>query len=529
MSDGYVTVAQCVEGLPLGVFVWEMLVCAFMAWLLLGAVNETTPLAFSFISTEWAEAERVSLTMSSALAAGNFTAILVGGLVADKYGRLAVIRPALLSTIVCGMLVQITRGYYASVATRLALGLVSGAVLGVLPPLVAELLPARHRGFYLTVWCAGWPAGALYSILSGCLLPTTAWRTFYSLMLIPAVVLYVCTRADMMLESPRYLYLMERRDEGYEVLLDMYEKEQHVMPWAPETIAVTCAAPGGPLQGSEPNCCGRVKRKSSKAVVLAALAVMFFTISAAGQSFRLWMPLMIVADAADEGTLVDHPRPGLLGLALMQAPEGGLSFAQGPIAAAMLSTARAPLMLHDPNYMIIVLLSQAYFIQLVGVVAFAYMSSWAHRRQVIQWSTLAAATFGLLTIVVAERGSVRWCGPILGLQLAAQAGALNFLQAFACEYFPTVSRAQAVAVANFSAQLGNFVVPMLGSLLVKRVSPAGALVFFSLLYVVGWAASLLVPLPSTRAGSEQPLTDVDRKSKSGGHGTKSEWPDYHSI
>merc|ERR1740121_3230424 len=222
---------------------------------------------------------------------------------------------------------------------------------------------------------------------------------------------------------------------------------------------------------------------------------------------------MIVADAADDGRLVDHPQAGFLGLALMQAPEGGLSFAQGPIAAGMLSTARAPLMLHNPNYTIIVVLSQAYFIQFVGVVGFAYMSSWAHRKQVIQWGALAAAAFGLLTLV------------------AAQAGALNFMQAFVCEYFPTVSRAQAVAVASFAAQLGNFAVPMLGGPLVRRASPAGALVFFSLLYVVGWSASLLVPLPSTRVGSEQPLTDVDRKSKCGGHGAKSEagWPDYHSI
>merc|ERR1740121_3546118 len=161
---------------------------------------------------------------------------------------------------------------------------------------------------------------------------------------------------------------------------------------------------------------------------------------------------MIVADAADDGRLVDHPQAGFLGLALMQAPEGGLSFAQGPIAAGMLSTARAPLMLHNPNYTIIVVLSQAYFIQFVGVVGFAYMSSWAHRKQVIQWGALAAAAFGLLTLVVAERGSVIYCGPILGLQLAAQAGALNFMQAFVCEYFPTVSRAQAVAVASFAAR-----------------------------------------------------------------------------
>eukprot|EP00439_Symbiodinium_sp_Y106_P004622 s2258_g1.t1 len=40
MSDGHVTVGQCIEGLPIGVFVWELLLCAFLASFWLGALNE---------------------------------------------------------------------------------------------------------------------------------------------------------------------------------------------------------------------------------------------------------------------------------------------------------------------------------------------------------------------------------------------------------------------------------------------------------------------------------------------------------
>lgn len=457
----------------MGTFVWELLLCAFMAWVMLGAVNETTPMAFSFISAEWT-AEHVSLMMSSALALGNVVGILVGGWLADQYGRLAVIRPALLTTICCGSALQAAKGFYQSAAARLALGLVSGSLLGVLPPLVAELLPARHRGFYLTIWCAGWPAGALYAMLTGCMLPSVAWRTFYTLMLIPAVILYVCMRADMMLESPRYLYLKERREEGFEALLDMYEKERVLMPWSADSIAVTCApwpsADGGFGGGSCSRGCRR--RSTSRPMVMTWLAFTFFMVSGAAQSFKLWMPLMLVADATDAPT-VDAQR-GAFGLAALQTLPHAPRFAEGPGALSLLSTASAPLMTHEPNYIVIFVLAQAYMAQLVGVVVCAYMSSWMHRRQMVTWSIPIAAGFGLLALAVAESRSILFCGPVLGAQLAAQAASLNFLQAFACEYFPTVRRAQAVAVANFAAQLGNLAVPMAGGLLVRRVSPAGA-------------------------------------------------------
>jgi len=559
MSDGFVTVAQCVEGLPLGRFVWELLVCGFLCWFLLGAINESTPMAFSFVSTEWEPGERCATAMSAALALGNFLAILIGGWVADRHGRLSVVRPALLMTIACGMIVQTARNFYQAVVARFVLGLVSGSLLGVMPPLIAELLPARNRGFYLTIWCCGWPAGALFSIMVGCLLPSLNWRAFYTIILVPAIVLYVCTRADMLPESPRFLYLAGRRDEGYNTLLDMYETEGLPLPWAAETIAVTCAPsrPGNGGASSEGLSCssssttssGKAGTASSNAVA-AWLAVTMFCVSAAAQSMKLWMPMMLVAHKADTGgththQALHHPQRGLpgapgeygslFGLATGQRlkfpSSSHFSFADGPNAVSLLGMAHAPYMLPEPDYSVVLVLAQAYIVEMVGVVVCAYVSTWVCRKHMVQWPLLAAAFFTLAALAAAEAGSLLLSGPLIGLQLAAQATGLNYLQVFASEYFPTSRRAKTTAVVNFAAQLGNFVMPMAGGLVVQRVSAAGALIFFCALYLVGWIVSLRLPLPVSR---EQPLHDVDeaKPSRDGGARARKRGPavvNYQTI
>mmetsp|Transcript_42403 Transcript_42403/g.92385 ORF Transcript_42403/g.92385 Transcript_42403/m.92385 type:complete len:518 (+) Transcript_42403:168-1721(+) len=517
MSDGYVTVAQCVEGLPLGRFVWEMLICAWLAWFLLGAINESTPLSFSFVSTEWAMTEQCALAMSAALAVGNFLSIILAGWVADRAGRLMVIQMALVMTAACGMLLQTARTFPQAVAARLVLGLVSGGLLSTVPPLIAELLPSRSRGFYLTIWCCGWPAGSLFAIGIGFLLPGVNWRTFDTVMLMPAVMLYVCTRADMLIESPRYLYLAGRREEGYNALMDMYEKEEIPLPWATETIAITTAPPRPTPEGK--------RFAASHLGVALWLALAMFAASAAAQSMKLWMPTLLLAQEADitaeNGAEVP---PGTDASRITD-----FDFANGPHAMSFLSLVRAPLMMAVPDYTVMRILAEGYIIEIMGIVACAYLSDWVFRRQMIQWALLAASALTLLALAAAAGGWTRLCGPILGLQLAAQACGLNFLQAFACEHFPTSRRAKATAFVIFVAQLGNLAIPAIGGLIVHHFSASYAVVFFSSLYLVSWGATCRLPLPSS---PETPLHDVDEAAvmrESASHARKRAWNNYQTL
>jgi hypothetical protein len=53
---------------------------------------------------------------------------------------------------------------------------------------------------------------------------TVANRDFIFLLMLPALVLYILCRLEVIPESPRFLYLMGKREEGYFPLLDMYAK-----------------------------------------------------------------------------------------------------------------------------------------------------------------------------------------------------------------------------------------------------------------------------------------------------------------
>lgn len=525
MSDGFVTAGHCVEGLPVGRTIWEVLLFGFLAWFMLGAINESAPLAFSLVPTHAFinSADHGVMALSASLACGNFLAVLAGGFLADWYGRLAVIRPALLMTVCSGMLVQMCHTMPQAVIARFILGLSSGSLFGVLPPLVAELLPSRQRGFYLTIWCCGWPLGALSSILIGAFVPHFGVRVIYTLTLMPAMFLYVCTRADMLPESPRYLYLAGRRDEGYIQLMDMYEKQSLPLPWAPETIALHTT----PARDAETHKLGM----SSNMTVACCLALAVFSISAAAQSMKLWMPTLLVAqqvDFGDNGLMQTEQQ--MLNLFLNAEGSEGISllssFATGPKAVAFLSSIEAPVMLRKPNFIATMVLTQGYAIQFFGIIGAAFMAQWVSRAAMVQTSLVAATAFTLAALAVARSGHLLLCGPFVGLQLAAQVVGFNFLQAFAAEHFPTSCRARTSAFVIFMGQLGNFTMPVLAGLIVKSFGAAQGVVFFSFLYLFGFLLCYRLPLP---VGRDQPLHDLEEvgpSKKSDDATRRKEWMSY---
>lgn len=527
MSDGFVTVAQCVEGLPLGRCVWEALLCGFLAWLLLGAINDCTPLAFSLLDTEWDTTQESVLAMSAALALGSFVAIAIAGMVADVHGRLAVVQPALMLTVAAGVVLQTARTFMQALIARFLLGLMSGGLLTVMPALIAELLPSRHRGYHLTIWTCGWPVGCLMSLALGCMLPGVGWRSFYTLPLVPAMFLYMCTRLDMLPESPRFLYMAGRRDEGYETLLDMYEKEELPLPWAPEIISVTCAPAAAPPAWpawSDPTS-DKGKGIPAHVFVTLWLSLAMFFASAAAQSVKLWMPTMLIAHHADTHAGGEPTMADAVDLSSL------LNFASGPQALSLLNVVRAPLMMSAPDYGAIRVLAEAYVVQLVGIILCAHLSISVPRKHLVRWPLLVAAGLTVLNLVAATgRYHKLLCGPLVGAQLAASSTSINFLTVFALEYFATARRAQVVALATFAAQLGSLAVPVLGGFVVRHVSAAAAVASFAALYVLAFAVTWRLPLPS---GPERPLHDVDedkpRFRRKAGAGARKQMTDYQAC
>ncbi|CAE7364587.1 csbC [Symbiodinium pilosum] len=487
MSDGFVTVGQCIEGLPIGVFVWELLLCAFLASFWLGALNEPTPFALGLLDTDWTYNELNVQAVLAAMGVGNAISMLLAGWFADKTGRANVIRCLTLATVSCGLLVQSSRTLGQTLCGRFLLGLTSGGLLAALIPLVAELLPARRRGFYMTVWCCGRPAGALLAVLISCLLPRLDWTNFVFMMTAPAVVLYILCRLDVMPESPRFLYLAGRREEGFLTLAEMYDKEMMCLPWGPDSVSLTTSSEVKEVKS------GLRSLAHSDAAITAWLCLIIFFSHCASQCMRAWIPTILAAGSPHQTPVM------LLAMSLLQAA-GSKAQSSG---ASLLSAGSTGLDRH-----LVMVAAQGYMLEICGVVLCA-AASWALTRRLLVRGSLCAAALLAIGATLAERRNL-WltAGPLFGLALIANAAATNFLLVFACERFPTSSRASAVGLVLFFGQVAELFAPAMGVIMLNRFSVQSAVLAFNSLYFVAFLLSFQLPLPGHR---ERTLHDVEEK------------------
>jgi len=471
----------------MGCFIWEVLLCAFLASFFLGAINESSPFAFGRVVPDWGVTERNVQLSSAALALGNFLSVLAGGWMADRYGRASVLRTSVLMTISCSIVLQSTWTLYQAIFARLLLGLASGGILAVLMPLVSELLPSKKRGFYLTLWCCGQPAGALFAVIISCAMTRVDWTTFVTFIMAPGLILYVLCKLDLIPESPRHLYLVGKRDEGYNTLMDMYEKEMLPLAWAPDSIAVTCA-PARSSSSSEGSKSTLKSLMASDVAVTAGLCLVMFFVCAASQCVKIWMPLAIAFGAEAKAETPETPTD-LVSLLL--------SFSRTvPIGTA--------------DHRLVMAVAQGYMVELLGVLVCAFISTILSRKRLVQYALFSAALFTSLTLAAQQRGFLILAATLFGLQLVSQAAAINFLLVFTCEKFPTSCRAWTVGLVLFFGDFGRVLMPALSGLLIDPTSEVKALIFFTSLYIAAWMVSLQLPLPSHR---ERPLHDVEENSK----------------
>jgi MFS family permease len=140
------------------------------------------------------------------------------GVLADRYGRVRVLQWTVAWFAAFTALSGFTNSYPALFVTRALQGLGFGGEWAVGAILIAETIPARHRGkaagLVQSSWAIGWAAaavsfGGLYAVLPAGL----AWRVLFWLGLAPALlIVYVRRRVH---ESPVYASLRESRGEAH--------------------------------------------------------------------------------------------------------------------------------------------------------------------------------------------------------------------------------------------------------------------------------------------------------------------------
>ena len=163
---------------------------------------------------------------------GMFVGAAASGVLADRYGRRAILMGTLLVYSIATGLTALAWGYGVLLLLRFVTGLGLGGELPVASTLVAEVAPSKQRGRMLVLlesfWAYGWILAALIGYL---VIPEYGWRVAFLIGALPAF--YVIILRRRLPESPRYLLRKGRHAEAREaaaalgVEYEGAEEDQH--------------------------------------------------------------------------------------------------------------------------------------------------------------------------------------------------------------------------------------------------------------------------------------------------------------
>lgn len=198
------------------------------------------------------------------------------GWLGDRIGRRAsIIFAGLLfvTTSICGAM----PGFTWNLLMCFVMGIGAGGMLPIAFALMAETIPARHRG-WLMVLIGGDVAGAyvITSWLAGALTPHYSWRIMW-LIGLPTGLLFIAL-SHWIPESPRYL-LATGRDDAAEAVLRRFGAA--VLP-GPDDDGV----PAGRARGGFRELAARPFAGPGAAIMILAVGVGFVT-----YGFQQWIPV----------------------------------------------------------------------------------------------------------------------------------------------------------------------------------------------------------------------------------------------
>ena len=147
---------------------------------------------------------------------------ILGGKVADLYGRKTTICLCCILFIIGTLFMAVAWSYNVLLLGRIVTGLGVGVAFVAAPSYITEVSPSDSRGQLNTVFDISINGGILFGYITGFLVQLFSpgnWRLMLGLgALLPLIVLALLSRLP---ESPRWLMLVQRRDEAKEVLASL--------------------------------------------------------------------------------------------------------------------------------------------------------------------------------------------------------------------------------------------------------------------------------------------------------------------
>lgn len=218
--------------------------------------------------------------LASAGLFGMLIGALLGGRLADLWGRATIIRSSLLAFGLGSLLTALAPTYSALLFFRVLTGLGLGAELPVAASLLGETIAARYRGRYLVWLEAFWALGWLLAAFIGYLVvPAWGWRTAFVLGALPAA--YAAYLRRRLPESPRWLFAAGRSAEAARVV-------EHLAQGALEDPEAS--APPPPQKRSFKDLFRPPLRRRTLFIALA-----WFAMNAGYYGAFIWLPSLLVA------------------------------------------------------------------------------------------------------------------------------------------------------------------------------------------------------------------------------------------
>ncbi|MBP1804212.1 MFS transporter [Rubellimicrobium aerolatum] len=368
------------------------------------------------------------LTVPQALQTGTlfFLGMLLGasgfGRLADRIGR----RRVLLVTVACDAVFGLLSVFAPSFGILLVLRFLTGvAVGGTLPvdyAMMAEFLPARHRGRWLVMLEGFWAVGTIVVALAawGASLAGVedAWRWIFAVTATPALIgLWLRLWVP---ESPMYL-LRRGREAEARAVLDRVLAANGAAPLAGD-VRLAAPAGGAPARLLSPG----LRRRT------LPMLVAWFLVSISYYGIFTWMPARLAGE--------------------------GFGFVRGYGFLVVVALAQVP----------------GYALAAYGVEAWG-------RKPTLVGFLLASAAACLLFVVA---GNAWLIGASILVMSFALLGTWGALYAFTPELFPTQARATGMGAASAMARFGGLLAPSALAVLVAQ-SFTGAVALFAALLLAG--------------------------------------------
>jgi len=221
---------------------------------------------------------------------GYLVGAMVAGVLADRFGRRRLMLTSLLIFCACSLLMGTATSVPELFFWRILAGVGIGAETALITPYIAEFLPARARGKFVSRTVGFLSFGY---ILAGVVAPIvispnpeTGWRIAAVICALPVLLLLWWRRS--MPESPRYLLAQGRTAEATAVIEDM-ERQCEVDPAAPP-FTPGAAAPAPTKAG--------IGTLFSRPMIRTTLVLwtVWFTLTAVNYGFSTWLPTLLVTD-----------------------------------------------------------------------------------------------------------------------------------------------------------------------------------------------------------------------------------------